>query len=440
MPHHGDTSYLDGLRGWAAVLVYWHHYETWGHRSAINILERSYGYRERYHLITLPWIRILFNGGHYATATFFVISGYVVSLRPLALIETHRHEQLTYYLSATIVRRWMRLYLPVACTTFLYLTSWHVFGLRIRWAQPQSSYVDEVRMWFAEMMDYSFPFGRVGTSWLTYNDHLWSILVEFKGSLVNYNMLLILSRSSRRARVGCQLLLVAYFMYAVRDGWYLSFFMAGMLLSEVELWLKTQHMATLSHINIVFFSLMLLLSIYLGGVPHCANIACIQDNPGWSMLSFFTPSIDLAYDPKWHYLLPAAVLLVFSVKRIPWLKRLLESPFSQYLGRISYGLYLVHGPVMRICADTLFAVVGWSERGPVAHSYLEQIVNFLPLPKKGPLGLEMAFLAPQLLLMPLTLVLANMVTWAVENPIMKSSGWLYQVTLAMPDGTGGKSE
>jgi hypothetical protein len=55
--------------------------------------------------------------------------------------------------------------------------------------------------------------------------------------------------------------------------------------------------------------------------------------------------------------------------------------------------------------------------------------------------MEIAFLAPQLLLMPLTFGLAHMVTWAVDNPIMKFSGWLYQLTLVvMPDGRGSKSE
>lgn len=63
MIHYSDTRYLNGLRGWAAVLVYWHHHEIWAHRSAINIFERAYGYHERYHLVTLPWIRLLFNGG-----------------------------------------------------------------------------------------------------------------------------------------------------------------------------------------------------------------------------------------------------------------------------------------------------------------------------------------------------------------------------------------
>lgn len=442
MTHYSDTAYLDGLRGWAAVLVYWHHHEIWAHRSAVNVIERAYGYRERYHFLALPWIRLLFNGGHYATATLFIISGFVISRRPLELIQTGRVDQLAKYLSSATFRRWMRLYLPLIATTFLYMTSWHLFDLHIRWIQPQRCYMDELRMWFAEVMDYGFPFSRIGSSWLSYNNHLWSIPVELKGSLVNYTTLLALSQSSRRARVSCQGLLIAYFMYAVRDGWYLAFFMAGMLLQEVEQWLDTRHVPSFPYSSAPILALIFLLfSMYLGGIPHCVNAACIRDNPGWFILSFLAPSIDLAYDPKWHYLLPAAVLLIMSIKRIPWLIRFFERPFSQYLGRISYSLYLVHGPVMCVFADTLYAAVGWGERGSVVHSCLEPLVGVLPLPSWGPLGMETAFLVPQIILIPLTFGLANFVTWSIDKPSMGFSRWLYQLTLVpLPDGRGEKSE
>lgn len=121
----------------------------------------------------------------------------------------------------------MRLYLPLIVTTFLYMTSWHVFGLRIWWTQAQPTYTDELRIWCAEVMDYSFPFNKSGSPWLSYSDHLWSIPVDFKGSLVNYTTLLALSQSSKEARVCCE-------DHTVRDGWYLAFFIAGMLLQEVE--------------------------------------------------------------------------------------------------------------------------------------------------------------------------------------------------------------
>ncbi|GKZ36769.1 hypothetical protein AbraIFM66950_007966 [Aspergillus brasiliensis] len=448
MSERSNTAYLDGLRGWAAVLVYWHHHELWAHSSAINIFERAYGYRGHFHTVALPGVRLLFNGGHYATATFFIISGYVLAHRPLDLIEKGRTDQLVEHLSSAVFRRWIRLYLPLLITTFLYMTSWHVFDLHIRWTQPQACYLAELRTWFSEVMDFAFPFTRVGSPWLSYNDHLWSIPVELKGSWLSYTVFLALCRSSRPTRLSCQAVLIIYFMYVVHDGWYLSFFAAGMLLREIELWHVSRLPSTYNPASDRttwrwWWFLVVLLSIYLGGVPHCANSVCIRNNPGWSALSILTPPLDLAYDPKWHYLLPASALVVIAVPHIPWVRRAFEAPLSLYLGRISYSLYLVHGPVMRIAADTIYSAVGWPQRGAgVVHRSLEPIVNIISLPSWGPLGMEVGFLVPQiLLLIPVTFGLAHMVTWAVDQPSMKFARWLYRWSLVVERDRGmGKRE
>jgi peptidoglycan/LPS O-acetylase OafA/YrhL len=42
-----------------------------------------------------------------------------------------------------------------------------------------------------------------------------------------------------------------------------------------------------------------------------------------------------------------AVYLLFDLLHAPSLRVLLAGSFMQYLGRISYALYLVHGPVLR---------------------------------------------------------------------------------------------
>ncbi|KAJ5552081.1 hypothetical protein N7494_001459 [Penicillium frequentans] len=416
----GHVTYLNGLRGWAALLVYCHHHELWAHQSAANLFERAYGYRLRYHFIALPYIRVLFNGGHFATATLFILSGYVMSLRPLQLIEGGQLKELAENLSSAIFRRWLRLYAPLFLTTFLYMTSWHFFGLRIRGIQPQEDYISELRMWFAEVADFSFPLSRVGSLWLSYNDHLWSVPVEMKGSLDH----------PEGFGSGSEVLLIIYFMYAVRDGWYMAFFMAGMLLREVEVWLETSHNPVAPTLSTRLVPhIALLFSVYLGSVPHCATASCIRKNPGWSTLSVIIPSMDLSYDPKWHYLLPAGFMFIISIKRIPWLIRLLERPFSQHLGDISYSLYLIHGPVMRILSDTVYAIFGWGEGGWVVHRYFEPLVGAFPLPTWGPLGLEVPFLVAQMFLIFLTLRAANLVTWAVEKPSMFLCRWLYLTSL-----------
>ncbi|KAF5710019.1 acyltransferase 3 [Fusarium globosum] len=120
------TSYLDGLRGFASLLVFIHHHVLWAHNSAYSTIERSFGYKQQHDFITLPFIRILFNGGHFGTAIFFVLSGYVLSIKTLefhnAPVQTSSTAvankiQLIDHIRSALVRRWFRLYLPLFFTT-----------------------------------------------------------------------------------------------------------------------------------------------------------------------------------------------------------------------------------------------------------------------------------------------------------------------------------
>ena len=83
------TSWLDGLRGFAAFLVYWQHHQGWARVGIIanDLMETSFGYNDQYYFAALPGIRLFFTGGHIAVSIFFFISGHVLSVKPLALIE-----------------------------------------------------------------------------------------------------------------------------------------------------------------------------------------------------------------------------------------------------------------------------------------------------------------------------------------------------------------
>lgn len=93
-------------------------------------------------------------------------------------------------------------------------------------------------------------------------------------------------------------------------------------------------------------------------------------------------------------------------------------------GKVSFGFYLVHGPVMWIVGDRLIAVVGRPRR--TAESRIPGWINLLPLPDAGPLGLELNALVPHLILLPLTLWLGGVVTKLIDLPSVRLSKWLFK--------------
>jgi hypothetical protein len=115
-----ETAYLDGLRGIACYSVFFaHHLSAYG----FEILH-PYGEGPNLHFVQtdhwfqLPIIRLLYNG-QAAIAVFFVLSGYVLSYKPLKLMHTREFENLQQCLASSIFRRWLRLFLPVSALWFI---------------------------------------------------------------------------------------------------------------------------------------------------------------------------------------------------------------------------------------------------------------------------------------------------------------------------------
>ncbi|KAF3762743.1 hypothetical protein M406DRAFT_264111 [Cryphonectria parasitica EP155] len=431
------TAYLDGLRGFAAFLVYIQHHELWAHNiQEGRIIENAWGFEGQFRFTNFHGIRLLFNGGHFAVAIFFVISGYVLSTKPLSLIQAGEQAKLADNLGSQLFRRWLRLYIPLAATTFLYMLTWHSFGgLWIHGARKQSNMRDELWAWYAEFKNFSFVFNSGGEPWFTYNFHLWSIPVEMKGSIVVYTALLAFSNLTTRARLWCTVGLIYYFMY-ICDGWYCALFMVGMFLADLD------HLSAKNQLPRIFTSLtpyknfiyyhLLVIAIYLGGIPSLTtDAALLRQNRGWYYLSFLKPQA--VFDYKWFYLFFAATFIVAACPRLPWLRRFFETRSCQYLGRVSYALYLVHGPILWTLGDRIYTAVGWD--GPDVQVHLANVpwwVNRFPLPKRGILGLELSFLLPQLILLPVTFWCAEMVMKWIDEPAVKIVQGFYRRTLAAP--------
>lgn len=425
------TAYLDGLRGFAAFLVYWHHHELTAHEASdqTKLFESGFGYEGNHHFSAFPGIRVFFGGGHFAVATFFILSGYVLALKPLNMIQAGDLLQLGDHMASSLFRRWLRLYLPLIVTTLVSLTTWHLFGIWAKGITQEERWIDELYAFYREFKSFSFLFREGGVPWLSYNFHLWTIPLEMKGSIVVFTSLIALSRCSLNARLWCQAGLIYYSMY-VADAWYCAMFVMGMLLCDLDLLAEKgdlpRFLSRLEPYNDFIYYHLFAISLFLGSVPaDSRDIDQLAKNRGWYFLSYLKPQA--AFDYKWFYLFWAATFLVAATPRIHWLKRFFETRFCQHLGRISYSFYMVHGPVMWTVGDRLYAAVGW-----VTEEHLEHTptwCNKLLLPRAGPLGLEVSFLLPHIIILPVTLGLAELVTRGVDTPCVKLAGWLYRKTL-----------
>lgn len=425
------TAYLDGLRGFAALIVYIHHHELKAHEASgqTAVFETGFGYEGNLHFAAFPGIRQFLGGGHFAVSTFFVLSGYVLALKPLNLIQAGDLLQLGDHLASSLFRRWIRLFLPLIITTLIYITTWHLFGLWVKGITREQTWFAEIQTFYLDFKSFSFIFKEGGEPWIKQNFHLWSIPIEMKGSVIVFSTLMAFSRCSARARLYCQGALVIYFMYIV-DGWYCAMFSMGMLLCDLDLLAEKGELPRLlarcePYKGFIFYHLFAF-SLFLGGVPSAnRNVDELANNRGWYFLSFLKPQA--VFDYKWFYLFWASTFLISATPRLPWLKRFFETRFCQYLGRISYALYMIHGPVMWTLGERLYAASGW-----VTDEHLEHIpgwCNKATLPRAGPVGFEVSFLLPHIILLPVTLGLAEIITRMVDTPCVKIAAWFYKRTL-----------
>ncbi|KAK5166709.1 uncharacterized protein LTR77_008253 [Saxophila tyrrhenica] len=418
------TAYLDGLRGFAALLVYSLHHELWAHETDWA-LEDAFGWDGNYKFICFPGIRVFFSGGHTAVAIFFVISGYVLSLTPLRLIQAGETGRLADSLGSALFRRWIRLFLPVAATTLIFLTSWHIFGIRSSNPiadPPERTYGDELWKWYYDFKNYSFIFNSEMTN--KYNDHTWSLPTEMRGSIVVWTSALAFIRCKTNMRLCLEAGLAFYFLYVV-DGWYCALFMVGMLLCDLDLLAEKGQLPDFFHrlkpLQGWIYYALFFASLYLGGVPSITNdLNHLRKEPGWYFLSFLKPQA--VYDFRWFYRFWAATFAMIAIPRISWLKKFFETSFCQYLGRVSFALYLVHGPVLWTVGDRVYAAVGRLRVNQPA--VVGAWMNIFPFPSWGIFGLEVNYLIPHLILLPLTLWCAEIVTKLIDEPTVNFARWL----------------
>ncbi len=422
-----STAFLDGLRGVAAFAVYLSHHAVWMYGSD-DPMQYGFGYQGVYAFAALPFIRTLYTGGSAAVAIFFVLSGFVLSRSPLALLRNSDPFPLYTRLALAAVRRPFRLFLPVVGVTLGFGLCLHLpAGLAplVGWPAPQETLFAELFNWLSELLHILNPFTKHGVfeNWFPYDPPVWTIAIEFNGSMLVFALVALLPFVPARWRAWFLILLglVLLFLY----NWAMSAFVGGIVLAMSDLdgigsvpklpRLSTSSQSILYNASL-FVGWWLLCQTSIGKKPEAS-----VNTPGWGWLTVLVPP---AYyrDEYWRFWnVVGAFMVVFAVLRLRWVQRFFTLPPLHYLGRVSFSLYLLHIPVLWTIGDRVYRLFGGIPSGASVDSWFD---NRLSIPDVGPHGISTRFILTQLVLLPVNLLLAEWCTILLDKPSVKVSRWV----------------
>lgn len=316
---------LDGLRGAAALIVVVFHYMAMLHPR--NVPDFA---QDPSRLADTP-LGILWNGP-FAVFVFFVLSGFVI-----AGAAARRSDQF----AANTVSRYVRLAIPMLASVLLAYALLSVFPTA---AQDLAASLDAPSGWLSYTAQAPLPslpavlyegaLGSFLSGGSALNNVLWTMQIELLGSLALFAIYW-----AGAARVPVRFLLLAVFAaigLLVLGNAYLCFVTGALLyeahrrgmLARVPAWASVSALAAGVLIGAPGegFAARMGLDALPGGLH--------PGNP-WGL----APVV-------------AATLIVFATLRLAILTRLFSATAMQWLGRVSFALYLVHVPL-------LYTVVAW---------------------------------------------------------------------------------
>lgn len=324
---------LEGLRGCAAIAVMLAH-------SLFAIFPYLTSRRAPYEgatpktivdaLLFQPPFNLLLIADA-AVLIFFVLSGYVLTIR-------YMRERSTEAMQSAAVRRYIRLILPAAASVIFAWVLLSTGAMRnsqvgvLDLSGWPIHYYDQGRSLFSAIISglWGVPF--TGDTYL--NGPLWSIQIEFLGSMLLFSVLAVFGRHSL-------LLSAIAFVVGVR---FLAGFGSGAL----------YYLAILSGFGIHSARHVLTRRPGVALIAGLAGLFLVTvDSSGqysW-LLALPLPNLnpilpDLSASPAMFWQLVGAWLLVLGVIGSPALARFFGARIPVYFGRVSYAVYLLHMPLI----------------------------------------------------------------------------------------------
>lgn len=343
-----STSWLDGVRGVAALGVYmFHAMGCWA-----GLVPAWHADKDQNNILQLPILRTFLVSGGTAVCLFFAISGYVLTHKSLRLIRGSSGHMVYSGVASSMFRRGFRLYLPPIFLTFCEMLTTRIgFAPPFNFAfVPESSFFGQFVDWVNETNRLINPFYNFEGAIQGINPHpkydavVWTIPLEFYGSFVCYILLLgFVLVPGNKIRMGLVATLSSLGM--MMGSWNIFCFLAGMWIADFNLSQDENGSmsSTMPRTKGIIWTLIFVLSFYSAGMPALSAYgADLKPMPGFEFLRDLIPAGLYLEDPSRFWWSVSGVLLLLSISQLPRLKAIFETNFCQYLGKISFSLYLVH--------------------------------------------------------------------------------------------------
>ena len=427
------TSYLDGLRGVASFIVFLGHYTE----ENLGWWTEPYGVYENGAAsspLQLPFIRVIYSARP-MVHIFFLISGYVLAIKPLEQIHSQQYAALSLTLSSSVFRRGLRLFVPSVVTLFIMALAVYSGLSDDRYASrfmDLSYQLDDWRRTCWELLWAAWAINDIQYPSPIYNPALWTIPVEFAQSLILFMVILGLSRCVLNARL---LMLGGIMAFCFYSGELYSLeFLGGMFIAEITL-LQDRSLLSpqLSPIDLPKFA--------PGDPPTCsakrsrritnhkltqafwiANVVCGLYIASWTNdhidqvwgLRFLDAHTPEPFDGQKIWFCIGAFQIVTACTQVRALQGLFTSPVAQYLGRVSYALYLTHNLCLRVLEPWMLPILEW---------YFS---------KDSFMGRHLNWVAGLVLYLPVIICVADLFWRAVDQPTVKFARWLEEKCIMSP--------